>query len=217
MQGEQPRPDANTDDTAYSLTVEEAAQHYDAAGHSRTLRAIQKYCLRGDLDCMKQDTVYGQRYRITPESVARHLAQIDELTAAKGRGQSRPAASVPMAAMLVATGDEPPASAAEQSRPDAPVREGERNESTPVRDQPRPDAADARYIGSLERENDFLRDQIGRKDHQIEQRDIQIQSMIERDRETNFLIQGLQRMLGLGSGQPPPSGGDAGDNSEHRA
>ena len=64
-----------------------------------------------------------------------------------------------------------------------------------VREQPRTDAADNRYLGQLKSENSFLRDQINRKDHQIEQRDTQIESMIERDRETNILIEQLQRRI----------------------
>src|SRR5690349_21832894 len=221
MDGEQPRLDANTDETAYSLTAEEAALRYEAAGHSRTLRAIQKYCLRGDLDCIKQETLYGQRYRITPESVARHLAQIEEVTAANGRGQSRPDANMRMASMLPANTNEPAATGNEHSRPDATTpatavektepdadRHGVEQDAT-VREQPRPDA-DPRYVALLERENDFLRDQIARKDHQIEQRDTQIQSMIERDRETNILIQGLQRLLRLGSGDPGPASAPTG-------
>ena len=47
---EQPRPVANADEQAYTLTVEEALPRYEAAGHGRTPRAIQKYCARGDLE-----------------------------------------------------------------------------------------------------------------------------------------------------------------------
>jgi hypothetical protein len=222
MNGEQPRPDANTDETAYTLTVEEAAQRYDAAGHSRTLRAIQKYCLRGDLDCIKQETLYGVRYRITSESVARHLAQIEEVSVANSRDQSRPDANVRTETLLPMNTGEPVATGAEQPRLDATVRAAadqtpepeKRAHPEPAQEQARSDAPDQKYVVLLERENDFLRDQIARKDHQIEQRDIQIQSMIERDRETNVLIQGLQRLLRLGSGSQ--STNDAGDNSELR-
>src|SRR3954451_5692320 len=97
MPTEQPRPDANSDETAYSLSVDQAALRYEAAGHPRTLRAIQKYCMRGDLECIKQETLYGQRYRITPASVARHLAQIEEVTSANSHDQSRPGATVRLA------------------------------------------------------------------------------------------------------------------------
>jgi hypothetical protein len=171
---EQPRPDANADERAYTLTVDEAAARYEAAGHARTMRAIQKYCARGDLDCMKEETTYGQRYRITPESIVRHIEQIEQTSQAKGRDHSRPAASVRVLENETST---------------------ERKDDPSVREQPRPAAADDRYVGLLESENAFLRDQIGRKDHQIEQRDTQIEAMIERDRETNILIEQLQRRI----------------------
>ena len=52
-----------------------------------------------------------------------------------------------------------------------------------------------RYVAQLEHqleiardERDFLREQINRKDRTIE-------ALIERDRETNFLVRGLQEML----------------------
>jgi hypothetical protein len=45
-----------------------------------------------------------------------------------------------------------------------------------------------RYVGQLERENDFLRSQIQTKDSQIKE-------LTERSRETNVLIAGLQKML----------------------
>src|SRR5712691_13015631 len=91
---EQPRPDANADERAYLLTVDDALLRYEAAGHGRTARALQKYCARGDLDCIKEDTEYGQRYRIMPASVARHLEQIEQVSQAKGRDHSRTDASV---------------------------------------------------------------------------------------------------------------------------
>jgi hypothetical protein len=53
----------------------------------------------------------------------------------------------------------------------------------------------SRYVAQLEHqleiardERDFLREQINRKDRTIE-------ALIERDRETNFLVRGLQEML----------------------
>lgn len=171
---EQPRPDANADERAYTLTVDDVLLRYEAAGHARTSRAIQKYCARGDLDCLKEETTYGRRYRVTPASVARHLEQIEQTSQAKDRDHSRPDATV-----RVFEND----TSAEQT------------DDPPVREQPRPDATDDRYVGQLESENAFLRDQIGRKDHQIEQRDTQIEAMIERDRETNILIEQLQRRI----------------------
>jgi len=171
---EQPRPDANTDERAYALTVDEALSRYEAAGHGRTARALQKYCARGDLDCIKEDTEYGQRYRITPASVARHLEQIEQVSQAKGHDQSRTDAAIRL--------------------PEAD-QHMERNDEPTVRDQPRPDASDTRYTEQLERENAYLREQNDKKDQQLERRDSQIEAMIERDRETNILIKGLQERI----------------------
>jgi hypothetical protein len=60
---EQPRPAASTDEHNYLLSVEDAADRYAAAGRPRTIRAIQKYCGRGDLESQKVETTYGERYR----------------------------------------------------------------------------------------------------------------------------------------------------------
>lgn len=61
------------------------------------------------------------------------------------------------------------------------------------RDRTRPVAA--AYVERIESENEFLREQIGVKDKTIE-------GLLERDRETNHLIAGLQKMLTPLLGRP---------------
>ena len=85
---DQPRPAATSPDE-YTLTIEEAAQRYKHAGHPRTLRSIQRYCAKGHLDCLRQETTFGDKYLITPASIARHIAQIAELSSATGRDEPR--------------------------------------------------------------------------------------------------------------------------------
>ncbi len=71
----------------------------------------------------------------------------------------------------------------------------------------------------------ILREQNNKKDQQLERRDQQIDAMIERDRETNILIKGLQELmpqLGEGTRRTRPySGRDGGtivgDNPEAQA
>jgi hypothetical protein len=171
---EQARPVANGDEQAYTLTVEEAAALYEAAGHARTARAIQKYCFRGDLTAIREQTTYGERYRITPASVARHIEQIEQLSQAHRREQPRPDAAV---------------------RIEQADQESAKDDSASVREQPRPAATDDRYVGQLERENSYLRAQNDKKDQHLESRDRQIEAMIERDRETNILIERLQNHI----------------------
>ena len=140
MISEQLRPDAATDEHGYLLSVEEAADRYAAAGHPRTIRAIQKYCRRGDLESQKVETTYGERYLITPASTDRHIAMIIERSQASGREQPRLDAAVRSSEIE------------DRLRLDAPEN---------VREQPRPDASEFqdRYMAHLERENTFLREQ----------------------------------------------------------
>ena len=166
------RPVATTDDNEYSLTVDDAAERYAHAGHPRTTRAIQRYCAKGDLDCRRMETQFGIKYMITPASVAKHIAYIEEVRpVTTGREQSRQVATDVVAPVNQEPTKEVPATGPDQSRTVA----------TPVPEN-------SRYVAALERENDFLRGQITVKDTQISE-------LTERSRETNVLIGGLQRLL----------------------
>jgi hypothetical protein len=85
-----PRPAAPLDESAYTLTIDAAADRYAAAGFPRPPRRLQKYCARGDLECRKVETSSGERYIITAESVERHIAYIKETADAAGRAPARP-------------------------------------------------------------------------------------------------------------------------------
>ncbi len=96
---DEPRPAATDPDTEFSLSIEEVAVRYARAGHPRTFRTLQRYSASGHLDARKVATALGDKYLITPQSVARHIAQIAELVALQpattGRGLSRPDADHP--------------------------------------------------------------------------------------------------------------------------
>jgi hypothetical protein len=172
MTTEQPRTDATSRERSptheYSLSVEQAAELYAAAGHPRTKRAIQKYCALTKLDCHKVETETGEKYLVAPYSVERHIAYINEVrTDATSRDRTRPDATV----RALEYKDEQAANSGEQSRPVAAVR--------PV---------DDRFVALLENENEFLRAQVEKKDEQIS-------ALLDRDKETNTLIHRLQAML----------------------
>jgi hypothetical protein len=188
MTDPEPRTDANSRDRSpdhqYTLSIEQTAELYAAAGHPRTQRAIQKYCALTKLDCHKVETETGEKYLVAPYSVERHIAYIKEVrTVATSRDQTRTDATV----RPLENNDEldreqqrTAPNGREQSRTDASVR-----------------APADRYVERLESENDFLRGQIGAKDKTIE-------ALLERDRETNHLIAGLQKMLTLPSSSQTP-------------
>ena len=71
---------ATGNDMDYTLSLEEVALLYAKAGHARTLRTLQRYCASGHLDAQKMATSLGDKYLVTPQSVARHIAQIEELS-----------------------------------------------------------------------------------------------------------------------------------------
>jgi len=200
---DQPRPDPTSPDSEYSLTIAETADRYAAAGHPRTPRAIQRYCANGHLDCRKVATTWGDKYLVAAYSVGRHISQIAEMLVASGRDSSALVVP-PVPEQLSQSEDEPSAT----SGRDASRRLGAsvvaqssqadpRQDHTAEPDKPRPVAvAESAYVTRLEKENDFLHEQIGVKDTQI-------RDLTERARETNHLIAGLQKMLSplLGSGE----------------
>jgi hypothetical protein len=119
----------------YSLSIEDAAERYAHAGHPRTLRTVQRYCVAGHLDCRRVATTYGDKFFVAPYSVSRHIAQIHEIAsidpAATGRDQPRPAA---------ASGDNVAHANAEQNSASgaSTAATAEPRQVSTRRDQPRP-------------------------------------------------------------------------------
>src|SRR3954453_8671694 len=94
MNDDPPRPVATTPDSDFTLTIDEAAFRYEHAGHPRTSRSIQRYCAKGHLDCRRIETPFGEKYLITPSSVAKHIAYIEEVRpTTPGRDMPRPVAT----------------------------------------------------------------------------------------------------------------------------
>jgi len=143
------RPVAASPDSEYSLTIEDAAERYEHAGHARTARTIQRYCASGHLDCRRLETQFGEKYLITEASVAKHIAYIEEVRpSATGRDTSRPVATN---VALEVSHDEPrqvAPTSADTSRQDATRVVPENMDDTPrqptstSREEPRQVATD---------------------------------------------------------------------------
>src|SRR5882757_421087 len=73
------RPAATGGDLDFTLSIEEVSELYAKAGHARTIRTLQRYCVSGHLEAQKVATMLGDKYLVTPQSDARHIAQIQEL------------------------------------------------------------------------------------------------------------------------------------------
>src|SRR5262245_35917792 len=96
--GDTPRQVETAGDNDFTLSIEQVSERYAAAGHPRTIRTLQRYCVNGHLDEQKVATTLGDKYLVTPLSVARHIAQIHELSAldtvATGRDEPRQVATI---------------------------------------------------------------------------------------------------------------------------
>ena len=205
MNPDMSRQDATAIDE-YSLTIEAALVRYEHAGHPRTARSIQRYCSNGHLDCLRQETAFGEKYLITPASVARHISQIAELAQATrhdmsrlnghgfapsfGHDSLRPVATTSDRSALVA-----PEPLTENPVP-PPIAESAKSPDEARHVVPSPDLS-GKYTERLEGEVAFLREEISTKNAQIKE-------LTERSRETNLLVGGLQRMLAPLLGQPDP-------------
>ena len=94
MSADQSRPVATSPDTDFILSIDEALERYARAGLPRTPRSIQRYCAKGHLDCRRVETAFGEKYLISPASVDKHIAYIEEVRpVAASRDLSRPVAT----------------------------------------------------------------------------------------------------------------------------
>src|ERR1700704_1802528 len=79
MNDDMSRPVATSADSDFTLTIDEALEQYARAGLPRTPRSLQRYCAKGHLDCRRMETPFGEKYMISPASVAKHIAYIEEV------------------------------------------------------------------------------------------------------------------------------------------
>jgi len=166
------------------LTVQDAVSYCQSKGLSRTPKTIRKWAMRshllepgaGDVVCQAQDTENGFRWLIERASLDVKIAQELEFEARRNSTSFLPNMLEP-----VQTGaDEGGAEKLKNLEPET-LGTGA-NQSAEVHTSV---VADARYIGFLEKQLDLAHGQIAVKDKQID-------ALLERDRETNILIQGLQ-------------------------
>src|ERR1700686_4863073 len=88
------RPVATTPDSDFTLSIDDALERYARAGLPRTPRGIQRYCAKGHLDCRRVETSFGEKYLISPTSIDKHIAYIEEgRPVATGRDEPRQVAT----------------------------------------------------------------------------------------------------------------------------
>lgn len=181
-----PRPTS----TPYSLTLEEVSRLFDEAGLPRNVRTLQRYCAASQLDCIKEETATGLAYFVDPVSVERTIKQLAQLHGLTDEVRHSPT-SEPMSNHVAEA-------VTASARPDAPrpsaVDRGDDALTIHDRQSP-PDADTSRIVALIENDNTSLREQNAFLRHQVDVKDTQIAALLERDKETNYLVRGLQTML----------------------
>ncbi len=141
-------------------------------GVTRTIRTIQRMCKRGDLEARLVPTENGTRYLVERGSIHEFVERHNQMMpSGPGRGEMESNISV-----------------------------GQSVQSTSTQSQPN-DNHDRSHmqeiIGIKDDQITFLKSQLDIANKQIEMKDEQINTMLERDHETNVLIQNLQRLMAL--------------------
>src|SRR5882757_4558433 len=113
------RPGATSNDSEFTLTIDDALSLYAEAGIPRTPRSIQRYCAKEHLSSRRIETEFGEKYLITRASVEKHIAYIKEVTPATSRDVPRRVATTVAAENKSDKPRQEPATSTDQSRPGA--------------------------------------------------------------------------------------------------
>ena len=169
------------------LTVQEAVAHCLSKGLHRTPKTVRKWAMRSsnvesgsaEIVARAQDTENGFRWLIERASLDVKIAQEIEFEARKNADDSEANMSEPVPTSADMFGEVLVLETSVE-----PVGTGEHiSEPVLTSAPPNPD-----YL-------DLLKTQLDRAQQQLDVKDRQIDALLERDRETNILIQGLQTSL----------------------
>jgi hypothetical protein len=197
---------AGADMSGQWLSVPDAVAYAAEMGLNRNIKTVRRWAQRShahpenaEVFVRAQDTENGFRYVIERSSLERKIAQ--ELEFEAKRNEADTPAPAPI-------GPDMPGQRQAEDGAEHHDRAGE-DVSAPARTDP---DMPVRRLEVTSVGEGFLKDQIEAKDRQItelnrqlERRDEQIMTMLERDRETNYLINGLQEALSQSLGVESPT------------
>ena len=176
------KPKVDTDDTprpfADWVDIETTSEILRDEGVVRTIRTIQRMCKRGDLVARLVPTENGVRYLIERGSIYEFVER---------HNQMMPSGK------LTASSD---AMGEKRSNDGQPISQTERmGNSQQVAEEKQ---VHLQEILSMKKDQiEFLKGQLDLANEQLRVKDEQISTMLERDHETNILIQNLQQLMAL--------------------
>ena len=183
-----PQPD--NDALRHTLSLSDVEALLITAGVPRSHRHVQRLCKSGAFDAQLLPGATGDQWRIAPHSVQKVIGDLRAIA------EQRPRHGAPQHD----TSQHVAADNTRRIEPDT-ARHGAPQHDTIDQGQsrepstPQPDTA--RYVTLLEHDNEFLRDQVKKKDEQIT-------DLSKRFGETQTLLGAMQRMLAPLLGQADP-------------
>ena len=175
------RPLANgVANSSYTFTVSEAAAIFSQANIPRNKRSIRRYCDRGDLDCKKSENAnHIPQYFIDPNSIDTYIEQQKQLLMASGQFSENftetQKATEPSFTMNSSI-----------DRLTGPTAQNNKTIVTLLEDQ----------NADLKQQVNRDAEQLQRKDEQIAKLNQTMDSLVERNKETNILLAQLHQTLG---------------------
>ena len=195
------RPHQDNDQLRPTLTISEVSAQLTQAGVPRSERQIKRYCQSGFLDAKKVPGPTGDQWFVAPATIPKLIGDLQQWQMQRpGHGRPRPDTSEYVTP--------------EKSRHEAPDTAGHGRPEQATSDTQTPTKAreeePSPHVARLEREVETLQDDRQFLRELIKVKDGQIASLLERDRETNILVRGLQEMLTplLGPRREPPAQAD---------
>ena len=210
-----PQPDPG--ELRHTLSIHDVERELVAAGVPRSHRQVIRYCETGMLEAVKVPGPTGAQWYVSPASLPKAIGDLRQWEAQRA---SRTTPHHAMASNVSPTNAQQNNSAAPSHSPHHPATTvssppGSSNQNTksdearhaaPQSDAPRhnqdngaPEVVTSRYVSLLEQDNEFLRDQVKKKDEQIT-------DLSKRFGETQTLLGAMQRMLAPLLGQADPFG-----------
>jgi len=184
----QSTPQHDNVELRHTLSIHDVEAQLAAAGVARSHRQVIRYCESGLLEAVKIPGPTGVQWYVSPVSVPKAIGDLKQWDAQR-HGAPRHATSDHVALEKDPNSNSDTAS---HSTPELAVSDKETSQKGSETEP-----AMSRYVELLERDNEFLREQVQKKDEQIT-------DLSKRFGETQTLLGAMQRMLAPLLGQADP-------------
>jgi hypothetical protein len=183
-------PQHDTDGLRHTMSLKEVEGQLLAAGVPRSHRHIVRLCKSGAFDAAKRPGGSGDEWFVAAQSVPNVIGDLRAIEQARARHSSTQHA---MSDYVVAEkSNSSNSDTAGHGAPERAATEAKNKEEGSATSNDT-----SRYVVLLERDNEFLRDQVQKKDEQIT-------DLSKRFGETQTLLGAMQRMLAPLLGQADP-------------